>query len=193
MVDLSEESTTGDATGETLNKVLADVSSLQGSLAGLEGALASIGADSAEAAAKSRSAKTAAEEASTAVAQVIEMLESGDVSSATELIRQMQTDLLGAKQSVEEISSSMGPEQFHDRMMTMATEIQDLASRNGWDNFLKLDTLPVGGDPDRPDGESFGTLSENLQEMQSSMTLMQKLMDKTLNEPVVESTLIGVQ
>ncbi len=180
-----------------LARVASAVNGLQTSLDDIDSSLEVIGDDSSEAAQKSRSAKTAAEGALTQSAQVRQLLEDGNVEQAVELIRGVQDELSVARQSVAEMSSTLGTEAFHGRMMDMAKNIQELASREGWEGFLKLEGLPKDGEPGA-DGigveeATISVLSRNLQEMRGSMDLMQKLMDETLYEPVVESTLIGVE
>ncbi|MBL7116023.1 MAG: hypothetical protein ISS35_09685, partial [Kiritimatiellae bacterium] len=180
-----------------LDRVASAVNGLQTSLDGIDSSLDVIGDDSSEAAQKSRSAKTGAEGAQAQIAQVRQLLEDGNVEQAVALIRGVQEQLEGARQSVAEMSSTLGTETFHGRMMDMAQNIQELASREGWENFLKLEELPKEGEPGfggpGVEEESISVLSRNLQEMRGSMELMQKLMDEKLYEPVVESTLIGVE
>ena len=180
-----------------LDRVASAVNGLQTSLDGIDSSLDVIGDDSSEAAQKSRSAKTGAEGAQAQIAQVRQLLEDGNVEQAVALIRGVQEQLEGARQSVAEMSSTLGTETFHGRMMDMAQNIQELASREGWENFLKLEELPKEGEPGfggpGVEEKSISVLSRNLQEMRGSMELMQKLMDEKLYEPVVESTLIGVE
>jgi uncharacterized phage infection (PIP) family protein YhgE len=187
----------GGAVSNLLDRVASAVNGLQTSLDDIDSQLDVIEDESSEAAQKSRSAKTGAEGAETQIAQVRQLLEDGNVEQAVDLIRSVQEQLEGARKSVAEMSSTLGTDIFHNRMMGMAENIQELASREGWEGFLKLEGLPkdgeLGADGSGIEEATISVLSRNLQEMRGSMDLMQQLMDEKLYEPVVESILIGVE
>lgn len=194
LADVTTLARVGSTLSNAVGQVQSTVNSIDEQLAEVNTSSSQAASSSSQAASKSRSAKTEAGNASSGVQQLLSEIAKGNYSQVAETVASIQQALMEAKKNIDEIPKVVGPENYHEKMMSMASTIQELASSAGYVNLLNLPAseLPAEG-VEGADKESIGTLSRNLEEMKLSMQVMQKLMDEKLYEPVVESTLIGVE
>ena len=179
----------------SLRSLESDLASVVGTLGDVDSAIGTIGDDADDAQQRAQTAKKKAQEAATGVEELKQELASGNLEGAYQILKNIRNSLQEARLGVEQVSEDLTPAQYHDQMLKMAKTVQDIASREGYENFLKLEALTEeGGVPgEGPDKKTIGDLSLSIQEMKGSMQLLQRLIDEKLYEPQVQETLMGVE
>jgi hypothetical protein len=111
----------------------------------------------------------------------------GKVDSALARLEEIRKSLLSASDNVSQIPKMVKLGGLYDSIAAMSKVIEDLASREGFKDFLKLETVKEGASPE----DELKALNANVEEIRGSMQLMKKLMDKMAYEPQVQVDLVG--
>ena len=194
--------TAGDAIGQ-LRQAIGSAGDAAGSgtffgrLNGVSGRLETIGDDASTAAASAQGAKTDAGDAASGVQRLESAIERNDVTEVEQSVRQLRASLESANIKIQQIPSDIETSDIYARMRKMADDLSALAASRGWEYLVNMEGPAVVGEEEGgqvgPDKNTIMRLDQNIQEMQSGMDFMQKLMDEMRFQPVVEETLLGVE
>jgi len=81
---------------------------------------------------------------------------------------------------------------LYDAIKNMSETIQELASRKGFEGFLKEQPVKEGEGAEKEDvGAAMKDLNKTIGDMKLNMEFMGKLLDELRYEPVIQSDLVG--
>ncbi len=165
-----------DSLGNRLNQVIQRLNEL--------------GANAVEASKRAQTAKSEAANALAAVQSLKAELTRGNLRGVKPLLEQIEEYVTQIQTHVTEIPKSVTMNDYFRRIREMSELIRKMAASKGFHDWQ-------GPAPEESDKgavrETLGRLSRYVEEIKSDMRLMQKLLDETLQQPVVEEILLPAE
>ncbi len=144
-----------------------------------------------QAATSAQGAKTAATDALAALQAMASEMATGNMDGVLGRLSDIESLVLSVNQTVQGLSGSLGISQLQTSMEIVASQITQLAAREGYDYEVSLEGGGAGGGG--ADEEVIGVLNKNMGEVKSAMALLQKMIDAEQNAPFVQVAWIGVE
>ncbi|MDI6774538.1 MAG: LamG domain-containing protein [Verrucomicrobiota bacterium] len=153
----------------------------------LAGKLNALGAGASDASKKAQTAKSEAANALAAIQAVKLEMARGNLRGIKPLLEQIEEYVTAIRSNVDQIPKGVQVDEYYKQMREMAETIRKLAASKGFHDWV----TPTVEEPDKGAvKDTLGRLNRYMEEIKSEMRLMQKIMDETLQQPVVDEVLL---
>ncbi|MDA0323690.1 MAG: hypothetical protein O2923_13405, partial [Verrucomicrobia bacterium] len=167
----------------------AGVGTVFGRLAALDAALAVVGTDAAQARKDVRTAKTSASAASAGINLLKQAIGSADVETAIGLFDQMAQNIEDIVENVRNIERGIAQGALLEKVADIGKQLEKIAKD------AELDPGQIGitelNETITAQKKDIMTLQNSIEQLQGAMLLMQKLLDKGVNKPVITTLILS--
>jgi len=183
-----------------------------GRLAQVSSQMEAMGLASSDAAKKAQSAKSEAANAASGIDELkaaLQNMQGLDPQKLTAILEQVRSSLDAAQKGISEIPKGLDPAALERALADALRKFRQLAAQGGYPEFPLVTEFgrgapsepgkePAKGGPPTEAGEgvdmkTIAKLSRDMEEIDSSVRLIKRLIEEKFQTPVVESRLIGVE
>ena len=147
---------------------------------------ASASSSSAEAAKQAKSAKSQVTTVQGSVQQLKTAVGEGETDTAMTILERVKSEMATLKNEVQAMTVKMpsfGP--LYDRMDEMASDINELANRQGVEDVIKILERGEDGEDGMIDRDRIRNMQNEIEELKATLELVRQLADRAANEPVI--------
>jgi uncharacterized phage infection (PIP) family protein YhgE len=185
-------------------------SSVRGDLEMVASQVELIMGEASDASTAARGARSAAQNTVTMVRELRDIFTTGDSSfeEASKKVDQIRQMVQQSNEAVAKLPETLGTSSLQSDLRMIADQIVDMARMQGYEYEILLEEQEAKaaaggggagegegegeGDQD-PDEDEIKTLNQNMNEVRTALTFMQKLLDDQINEPVVQESWLGAE